>query len=262
MMTSVAEGGTRRLPPTEAHLWYEPVDEAYDETRLREWRGLLSPAELERHGRYHFEHGRLEYLVTRVLVRTVLGRYAGVSPASLRFESNAYGRPEIVHPRLDPPLRFNLSNTRGLVVCLVSGAREGGIDVEDTTGGTEALGIADHFFAPSEVASLRPLHPLDQKVRFFELWTLKEAYIKARGLGLALPLQQFAFELDGGGIRIRIDPRLADDERSWQFRLLSLTPRHRVAVAIRCESIVLKTMAANLAWKGSDDCSGSDDGTG
>jgi 4'-phosphopantetheinyl transferase len=260
-VTNVTEGGTCGLPPAEAHLWYERVDEAYDETRLRKWRSLLSPEELERHGRYAFEHGRLEYLVTRVLVRTVLGRYAGVSPVSLRFESNGYGRPEIVHPRLAPPLYFNLSNTHGLVVCLVSGAREGGVDVEDTTGGTAALGIADHFFAPSEVASLRLLHPLAQKERFFELWTLKEAYIKARGLGLALPLQQFAFELDGEGVRIRIDPRLADDERSWQFQLLSLTPRHRVAVAIRGESIVLKTMAANLTMESPYDCSASNDGT-
>jgi 4'-phosphopantetheinyl transferase len=225
------------------------VDEAYDGAdgaRLRAWRGLLNPAELERHERYHFEASKREFLITRVLVRTVLSRYTGRAAESLAFEPNPYGRPEISVPKLDTPLRFNLSNTYGLVVCLVSGAREGGVDVEDTTRRGETVDIADHFFAPSEVTALRALPPGAQRDRFFDYWTLKESYIKARGMGLALPLDQFAFDIDGPEIRIRIDPRLQDDERSWEFRLLSPTPRYRLATALRGAGIELKTFQADL----------------
>jgi 4'-phosphopantetheinyl transferase len=142
---------------------------------------------------------------------------------------------------LDKPLLFNLSNTPGLAVCLVSGAREGGVDVEDTERPGEKIEIADRFFAPSEVTALRALPKEAQRDRFFDYWTLKEAYIKARGMGLAIPLDQFAFDVAGPTIRIWIDSRLSDDAGSWEFALSSPTSRHRLAVALRGRGVVLRT---------------------
>jgi 4'-phosphopantetheinyl transferase len=130
-------------------------------------------------------------------------------------------------------LRFNLSNTRGLIVCLVARDREVGVDVEDTHRHGETVAIADRFFSPSESASLnkQPLHK--QRDRFFDYWTLKEAYIKARGMGLAIPLDHFSYHVENPeAIRISFEPELPDNAERWQFSLTTLGGRHRIATAI------------------------------
>jgi len=129
---------------------------------------------------------------------------------------------------------FNLSNTRGLIACAVARSRELGIDVESTRRPGQTVEIAEHFFAPAEIDALHSL-PADQRTeRFFAYWTLKEAYIKARGMGLAIPLAQFSFVLDEPApISIRFAPELEDDPSSWQFERLVLSPGHHTAVAVR-----------------------------
>jgi 4'-phosphopantetheinyl transferase len=222
------------LPGDEVHLWYllpdlhpplPPLLAAYE--------ALLAPEERARRDRYRFEHSRREYLLTRALVRATLSRYAPVAPAAWTFRQNEYGRPEVdVAGHRD--LCFNLSNTRGLIACVVTRGREVGVDVEDTERSGETVGIADSFFSPREVAALRALPEGRRRGRFFDYWTLKEAYIKARGMGLSLPLDQFSFLLDDGPpIGIMFDPRLDDDAATWQFAQIDLSPQHRTAVAVR-----------------------------
>jgi 4'-phosphopantetheinyl transferase len=194
---------------------------------------LLAPAERARRDRYRFEHSRREYLLTRALVRTTLSRYAPVEPAAWTFRENEYGRPEVdVAGYRD--LTFNLSNTRGLIACVLARDREVGVDVEDTERRGETVSIADGFFSPREVAALRTLPEAHRRARFFDYWTLKEAYIKARGMGLSIPLDQFSFLLDAGPpIRVAFDPRLGDDAATWQFAQFDLSPKHRTAAAVR-----------------------------
>jgi 4'-phosphopantetheinyl transferase len=173
------------------------------------------------------------YGVREALARTTLSRYAPVPPAAWTFRENAYGRPEVdVAGHQD--LWFNLSNTRGLIACVVARDREVGVDVEDTERGTETVGVAGRFFSPFEVAALHALPEGARRGRFFDYWTLKEAYIKARGMGLAIPLDQFSFLLDEAPpVRVAFDPRLGDDAGSWQFEQFTLTARHRTAAAVR-----------------------------
>jgi 4'-phosphopantetheinyl transferase len=96
------------------------------------------------------------------------------------------------------------------------------------------LEIAADFFAPREVLALLKAPSAEQCERFFDYWTLKEAYIKARGMGLAIPLDQFWFTLDASApVRIAFAPELDDDPASWQFARLRPSARHRVAVAVR-----------------------------
>jgi 4'-phosphopantetheinyl transferase len=224
------------LPADEIHLWYlRPDLHPPPPSLLAAYEALLAPEERVRRDRYRFEHSRREYLLTRALVRATLSRYAPVAPAAWTFRQNEYGRPEV-----DPQtsghrhLRFNLSNTRGLIACVVARDREVGVDVEDTERSGETVGIADSFFSRSEVAALRALPEGRRRARFFDYWTLKEAYIKARGMGLSLPLDQFSFLLDDGPpIRIAFDPRLDDDAATWQFAQVDLSPEHRTAVAVR-----------------------------
>jgi 4'-phosphopantetheinyl transferase len=221
------------LPADEVHVHYLLPDEIVDPLLLAAYESWLAPVERERRARYRFEHSRREYLLTRALVRGTLSRYAAVEPAAWTFRENDHGRPEIARADL-AWLRFNLSNTSGLIAIAIVRDRDVGVDVEDTQRRGETVEIADSFFSPTEVASLRALPAGAQKSRFFDYWTLKEAYIKARGLGLAIPLHQFSFLLDEAPpIRVAFVPELGDDAATWQFEQLAITARHRAAAAVR-----------------------------
>ncbi len=218
----------------EAHVWCVYPDSVTDPALLDAYHDLLTPQERVQQQRFHFEKGRHEYLITRALVRTTLSRYVKVDPHVWCFESNAYGRPAIAFPQGIMPLCFNLSHTDGLIVCVVALDRECGIDVEDTGRGGMTVEIADQFFSPTEARDLRALPVHRQRQRFFAYWTLKESYIKARGMGVSLPLEQFSFHLERShSIQISFDPRLADDPSSWQFAQFHPTQRHVMAVALR-----------------------------
>jgi 4'-phosphopantetheinyl transferase len=221
------------LPPDEVHLWYLLPDDVTDPHLHAAYEAWLAPAERARRDRYYFDRNKIEYLLTRALVRSTLSRYAPVDPAAWAFRANEYGCPAVDHPEL-AWLRFNLSNTAGLIACAVARDREVGVDVEDTERSGETVQIADRFFSPREVADLRSQPPERQRARFFDYWTLKEAYIKARGMGLSIPLDQFSFVVEEGNpIRIAFDPRLDDDPAIWQFEQFRLTPTHRTSAAVR-----------------------------
>ncbi|MCG8425027.1 MAG: 4'-phosphopantetheinyl transferase superfamily protein [Proteobacteria bacterium] len=221
--------------PGEVHIWYVFYDDLCDPGLLAAYRALLTETERDRHQRFVFERHRHQYLVTRALQRAVLSFYAPVEPGDWRFAAGEYGKPDVCGPPAPVWPRFNLSNTDGLIACAVSTTLdELGVDVEDTTRKTETVDIADHFFSPFEAAALRALPASRHRERFFSYWTLKESYIKARGMGLSLPLDQFSFHLDDGpDIAISFDPRLGDDPAQWRFVLLRASDRHFFAAGAR-----------------------------
>ena len=204
--------------------------------RLDAYLALMSADEHARMGRFIFDRDRRAFLMTRALVRTTLSRYAAVAPAAWQFIANAHGRPEILdRPAGVPDLRFNISHTDGLIACAVTIGREVGVDVECIRRHL-THDVAGRFFAPDEVTDLRRL-PEDEQARvFFDYWTLKEAYIKARGFGLALPLADFAFKLNPPHPpTIAFEPALEDDPATWQFLQGWPTPHHRLGLAVRRE---------------------------
>ena len=182
--------------------------------------------------RYRFEKDQHSCLVTRALVRTVLSKYADVSPSAWRFVTNEYGRPEIDEPQDARWLKFNLSHTKGLIALIVARDREVGVDVEDRERTGRLLNVADRYFSPQEVNALRALPEKDKLDRFFLYWTLKESYIKARGMGLAIPLSQFSFAI-ASDISIAFDTKLDDDPDSWQFTAMSVGRRHALAASMQ-----------------------------
>ena len=139
---------------------------------------------------------------------------------------------------------FNLSHSRGRIVLLVGRNRLFGIDVEETGRVRKSIDIADRFFSRKEAQALSALPDDAKPLRFIEYWTLKEAYIKARGMGLRLPLDQFSFELESsdGEISISFGPRITDRPSRWWFALdppapqprskAQKMPRHQLAWAI------------------------------
>jgi 4'-phosphopantetheinyl transferase len=148
------------------------------------------------------------------------------------FERSRHGRPFISYPQSAERLHFSLSHTDGFVACAVSPCERVGIDVEATDRPVSHLEIARTFFSSAEHADLISLPPAQQRDRFFDLWTLKEAYAKARGLGLQVPLDEFSIRVAPGGKRgITFSRDLDDDPKSWCFSQFSPTPRHRLAIA-------------------------------
>ncbi|HZR59126.1 MAG TPA: 4'-phosphopantetheinyl transferase superfamily protein [Terriglobales bacterium] len=220
------------LTSAEIHLWLVFYDKINEECLHSAYRELLNAAEKEQEPRFYFARDRHRYLVTRALVRTVLSRYVSIHPKEWIFSTNAYGRPEIVNTQArDACLSFNISHTHSLIVMGVTKRRALGVDVENFRAREVSIDIADRYFAPQEVAALTaaPLH--QQQYRFFEYWTFKEAYIKARGMGLSLPLDKFSFHYpDDHAVEIAIHPELADDSGRWQFWQFCPSPEYLVAI--------------------------------
>ena len=224
------------LPFNAVHVDLVHADDPEAWAQHEAYRALLSPDEHERMARLIFDRDRRRFLLTRALVRTTLSRYAAVRPAEWAFITNVHGRPEILdRPRGVPDLRFNLSHTEGLIACAVTIGREVGVDVEHVQRRL-TQDVAGRFFAPREVQDLRALPEDEQPRAFFDYWTLKESYIKARGFGLALPLADFAFVLaPPAPPRIAFEPVLEDDPDTWQFAQDWPTPAHRLGLAVRRE---------------------------
>lgn len=219
--------------PTDIYVWLAYYDTIADAQLLASYRALLSESERVQAGRFHFARDRHRYLVTRALVRTVLGRLLDVPPAELGFAVNEHGRPYLIDIQQSSSLHFNLAHTRGLIALAVSRGRELGIDVENTRERNPSLDIAERFFTPVEASELRAQPPQRQPQRFFEYWTLKESYIKARGMGLAIPLDKFHFCFpDDASIELHIDTELGDRAERWCFYQASLGADHLLALCV------------------------------
>jgi 4'-phosphopantetheinyl transferase len=234
----------------QVYLWLAYLDEITDARLLAECRLLLNQEEQRQQLRFHFERDRHRYLVTRAMQRTVLSKYVDIAPRDWRFISNDYGRPSIAAEHAAARgIEFNLSHTDGLVVMAVTRERSIGVDVENTRTREVDIGIADWFFAPEEVVALRTLPDEQQQQRFFEYWTLKESYIKARGMGLSIPLKRFAFHLeDPEQIRLTIHPGLQDYAERWWFRQLRIDHDHLTALCAEGGGSQRPYLAAVRSW--------------
>ena len=222
------------LSEDEAHVWLANPERIHEPALLERYLALLGSQERERHARLRREPSRREFLVAHAFARMTLSRYAPVPPEAWSFSLGEHGRPEISGPSDGRGLRFNLSHTRGMVACAVTRDLDIGVDVENRARRLRHRDLSERFFGEAEVEALRALAPEERARRFLELWTLKEAYLKARGLGISIPLRGFQFQLsDSAPPRIRFDPALlCDDPESWQFALHRPTQTHTLALAI------------------------------
>ena len=218
-------------------IWLASYDQVTP-AQYAEYGPLLTATELEQEARFRFESDRCRYRVTRALLRTVLSRYYPLPPKDWQFLVGPYGRPEISHQAACAGISFNISHCAGIIALAVSTTRAVGIDVECLRERFSCLEIAEHYFAPEENKALQTLPASQQPLGFLEYWTLKESYIKARGMGLSLPLHRFSFNLsESGRIHFTTHPDLKDDAARWQFWQYRLSPEHVLAVcADRCDS--------------------------
>jgi 4'-phosphopantetheinyl transferase len=201
------------------HLWMTDLALIADEALPARYLTLLTPDEKQRHAQFRFDADRLRYLATRALVRTVLSRYIPIAPEAWRFTEDTYGRPSILNaPGRAAQLNFSLSHSGSLILLAVTSGTALGVDVEHRRGRPAPLEVADRYFARAEVNQLRAIPFASQSDRFFDFWTLKESYMKAKGMGLSLPLDRlsFAFPTDTG-ITFSIDQDLAGEAARWRF---------------------------------------------
>jgi 4'-phosphopantetheinyl transferase len=229
----------------EVHVWYVFSDHVTDPELLARYEALMSHEELERRDRFMQAKDRHQHVIARALVRTMLSKHADVQPQAWTFTPNRYGRPEISGP-IETLLRFNIAHTRGLVACAVAWDREIGVDVENVERPGDYIHLAERFFASSEAAHIAALPPSQQKEVFFDYWTLKESYIKARGMGLALPLADFAFKLDEP-VTIRFSGSISDVSSSWRFQRVRVSAQHKMALAVRCGTGEVKIQVRETA---------------
>jgi 4'-phosphopantetheinyl transferase len=219
------------LPLEEVHVWL-CIPERADAASLEHCQGLLDEGERMRADRFRLEPRRRRFVASHALVRETLSRYAPVAAGSWRFHTVGRGRPEVASP-LGTGLRFNLSHTDGLAACAVVRGCDIGVDVEVGARVGRHLPVAERFFSEREVRVLREVPEAARPGRFLDYWSLKEAYVKARGLGLALPLAGFSFVLGEGAPRIHFERDLDDSPEEWQFFLERPGEAQRLAVAVR-----------------------------
>lgn len=200
-------------------------------------RDLLCAAELEACAAFARAEDRTRALATRVLVREVLSRYEDVDPREWEFALGPHGKPEVAW-RSGRALHFNLSHSASLVACAVSREHELGVDLEDLERELDPLELAPRVCSPAEQAALAGLEPRARQRRFLEAWTLKEAYLKGRGLGFALEPNEASFELGRSGqIQARFTAAVADAPAAWWFALLEPLPGRLLALAARTEGV-------------------------
>ncbi|MEZ5420293.1 MAG: 4'-phosphopantetheinyl transferase superfamily protein [Vicinamibacterales bacterium] len=196
---------------------------------------LLSNDERARAERFVRPHDRDTYIVAHALVRRALSAHGPTAPAAWRFSTNAHGCPFVVDDQAGTPrLEFNLSHTTGLVALAITRGHRVGVDVERADRFAVMDGVAERHFAAAEVRDLLALPAHLRPRAFFEYWTLKEAYIKARGMGLAIPLGALRLPVaPPGGASDRVCRRLRrlTPER-WQFWQAWPTGDHRLSLAV------------------------------
>lgn len=212
----------------DVHVRYRLTD-SLDHAALTAAVALLSDDERAQRERFHATRDRDEYAMAHALLRTTLSEFGDRPPGAWRFASGPHGKPALAGA--DSRLAFNLSHARGLVACVVAAGADVGVDVEPITRATDWRGIASRYFSPAELAEIDRTDPARRPVRFFEIWTLKEAFIKALGVGLAQPLSATTFSAERPDA-IAFTPSPDIVAGVWQFALYAPTPEHRLAVAV------------------------------
>jgi 4'-phosphopantetheinyl transferase len=205
---------------------------ATDRIRRNEWTGLramLNEAEQDQATRFHFAEDSAAYVAAHALLRGLLAPRLGCAPSEIRFVYGENGKPCLA--ATERGLHFNLSHTRGMVGVALALCRDIGIDVERVDRRRLTLDMARRFFAPAEVEQIYALLPERRCDASFAFWTLKEAYIKAVGVGLAMPLDGFAFTLTP--LSLTFAQGIADDPSCWRFHCMSTAPDFVLAIAVR-----------------------------
>jgi 4'-phosphopantetheinyl transferase len=178
-------------PPDDDSISIWSVGLEWPESEVQAAAEILSSEEQERAKRFHRVRDRKHFIVAHAVLRLILGRYLNIDPRQVSSENNTFGKPRLMDGAYYPDVRFNVAHSRSVALYAFAIGREIGVDLEFTEPDFARMGLARTLFAPEEVEALSPLSNKDFVAGFYRCWTRKEAYVKAKGLGLSLPLNSF-----------------------------------------------------------------------
>ncbi len=192
---------------------------------------LLSADEVERAGRFKFENLRAAYILGRGVTRTILGRRMDADPRGIRFSYSRHGKPSMEGVR---GWHFNVSHSGSLLACAVTAAAPIGVDIEQVRPMPDATGIARRFFSAAEAERVRAARPESVDALFFEIWTRKEAFLKATGEGFSRDLHSFTVSSGRGEMpRLECIDEAEDDPALWSLRAFVPAESYVGAAAVR-----------------------------
>jgi 4'-phosphopantetheinyl transferase len=228
-----SELGELRTPNSdEVHIWVAQLDASPAE--IERLKKILSPDEQARADRFRVKEKQAQFIVARGVLRELLGEYLSRAAETLQFHYNSHGKP-LLDDEEAGGLRFNLAHSASLAVYAMTLKRDVGVDVEYMRPGRPFLELAERFFARREAQTLRELPPSAQMEAFYRCWTCKEAFVKAKGHGLTIPLHQFETAFAPGEAaalrRTDWDPAEAGQ---WALKTFSPAPGYVGTVAFEC----------------------------
>jgi 4'-phosphopantetheinyl transferase len=228
------------LSADEVHVWLVNLDQPF--LRVHQLMELLSEPERRRARRYCFERHRRRFVVARAVLRTIISYYTGLDPSNVEFLHGPQGKPCLPDRLGAGNLRFNLAHSNEVALYAFARGREIGIDVEHMRPVLDMEQITRRFFSTREYEELRHLPPELKQEAFFNCWTRKEAYLKARGEGLAQPLDAVEVSSTPGQppylLRVQTDP---EEVLRWSLKALNPAPGYVAALAVEGHAWSLKS---------------------
>jgi len=215
----------------EVHVWRSALD--VPSSKIESLGRILSEDERMRSARFHFQRDRSRFIAARASLRILIGRYLHKPPSEVKFSYTPNGKPFLAGEK-EVPLRFNLSHSHGLALYAVTSGREVGIDLEYSDMSLDFEAIAKRFFSVQEIAAIDSFPEHERRQAFFACWTRKEAYIKARGEGLSVPLNSFSVSLIPGEPARLVD--IEEDCESSRWFFLEVVPKAGYVGALAVES--------------------------
>jgi 4'-phosphopantetheinyl transferase len=217
------------LRADEVHVWRADLEEPVNP----ELTSVFSKDERERASRFHFERDRRRFLNGRYILRKLLGSYLGMEAGKIGLCYSAYGKPGLDGKQANPGLCFNVSHSGSCAMFAFSWERAVGVDIERIRADVETLELAERFFSPRERNVLRSLSSSWQRRAFFLCWTRKEAFVKAKGEGLSLALDQFDVSLVPDEPAEILETRPDPEERQrWSLWSLDTGPHFASALVV------------------------------
>ncbi len=230
------------LPDDDVHVWRASLD--IDSDLLHTLTTSLAPDEQTRAARFKFDRDRQRFIAARGILRTILGAYLSQQPAALSFSYGPHGKPSLNSNEEHRVMQFNISHSHGIALYAFANTREVGVDLEAVRPMADWEGIARRFFSPQEVTEILSWPQDFRQEAFFRCWTRKEAYLKARGSGMTLPLKSFNVKLsEDGSTALR-----SEDSHRWS--LYGLTPASGYTGAVVGEGKNWRLRC--WSWRGSD----------
>lgn len=232
----------------EVHVWEVPLDSHMTQMVLMEH--VLSEAERERAKRFRFPIHRQRWVTARASVRGILARYVNETPDSIAFRSNTYGKPELVAKSTGVFVHFNMSHSENLALIAISLAPIG-IDLEYKERRTDWRSLVPRLFSEHEQAAFAAAEADAQHCLFYRLWTRKEAYMKACGLGMSLPLRAFAVGIEDGATPY-VAPEWANGQ-PWYLFEIGTRPGYQAALACRFRTPAFRRFTWELSSRPSEE---------